>query len=242
MLYIPVSSATSGLFLPRVTQISVKESAHKELSDLFIRVGRIQFIMLALVLTGFGLYGQQFVNMWAGQEYATSYLVAMVMMVPLTIPLIQNVGISILQAKNMHSFRSIVFLVVAVINVAISVPCIKLWGPVGSAVGTALSLTVGQIAIMNVYYCKYLNLEIGKFWREISKMLPSVLLPCGLAYLFLQWLSADHLSGFMVNVIFYTTVYCLSMYLLGMNHYEKQLILYPVKRLTAKFILSKCKG
>ena len=239
ILYIPVSSATSGLFLPRVTQISVKESAHHELSDLFIRIGRIQFIMLALFLTGFALYGQQFVNLWAGPEYANSYLVAMVMMMPLTIPLIQNMGISILQAKNMHAFRSIVFLVVAVINVAISIPLIKLWGPVGCAIGTALSLTIGQIVIMNIYYRTHIKIEIGKFWLEITKILPAVFLPCGLAFLFLQWYSADLLSGFVVHVILYTIAYCLSMYLLGMNLYEKKLIFDPLTRIAKKFRLIK---
>lgn len=238
-LYIPISSAASGLFLPRVTQISVNDSAHQELSDLFIRVGRIQFIMLSLILTGFALYGRQFVNLWAGPEYVTSYLIAMVMMVPLTIPLIQNLGISILQAKNMHAFRSVVFLVIAVINVAISIPLIKLWGPVGCAIGTALSLATGQILIMNVYYSKYLKLEIGKFWREISRMLPAVLFPCALAVMILRWFSADRFPGFIENVVFYTVAYCLSMYFLGMNFYEKQLILTPLKRLSAKFCWAK---
>jgi len=191
--------------------------------------------MLALVLTGFALYGQQFVNLWAGPEYSASYLVAMVMMVPLTIPLIQNMGISILQAKNMHAFRSVVFLVVAIINVAISIPLIKLWGPLGSALGTALSLTAGQIVIMNIYYRKHLKLEIGKFWREIGKMLPAVLLPCVLAFLLLRWFSADNLPGFVANISFYTSAYCFSMYLLGMNHYEKQLLLDPLTRIVKKF-------
>jgi len=234
MLYMPVSSATAGLFLPRVTQISLNDSAHNELSDLFIRVGRIQFIMLALVLSGFALYGQQFVNLWAGPEYAASYLVAMVMMVPLTIPLIQNMGISILQAKNMHAFRSIVFSVLAIMNVAISIPLVKLWGPVGSAIGTALSLTAGQIVIMNIYYRKHLELDIGKFWQEVCKMLPAVLLPCGLAILLLQWFSADRIVGFTVHVVIYTAVYCMSMYLLGMNRSEKQLILDPLKSIVRK--------
>lgn len=230
MLYMNLSVATSGLFLPRVTQISVRESAHNELSDLFVRVGRIQFIMLALILTGFALYGRQFVNLWAGPGYAPSYLVAMVMMVPLTIPLIQNLGISILQAKNMHAFRSVVYLAIAIVNVVISIPLLKLWGPVGCAIGTALSLTGGQIVIMNIYYRTHVKLEIGKFWWEIGKMLPAVLLPCGLGFLALQWFSTDHLPGFVVNVLLYTTVYGLSMYLLGMNRYEKQLISEPVKR------------
>lgn len=239
MLYIPISGATSSLFLPRVTQISVKESAHSELSDLFIRIGRIQFIMLGLVLTCFALYGQQFISLWAGPEYVSSYLVAMVMMFPLTIPLIQNMGISILQAKNMHAFRAIVILVISVINVAISIPLIKFWGPLGCAVGTALSLSAGQIVIMNIYYRTHLKLQIGKFWLEICTIIPAVLLPVALGFLFLQLLSADHLLGFAINVILYSVAYCLSLYLLAMNVFEKKLIFYPLTRIAEKFRLGK---
>ncbi len=237
MLYMPVSGVIFNLFLPRVTQISVKESAQYELSELFIKVGRIQFIILALFLSGFILYGKQFVNLWAGPRYSTSYLVAMILIIPLTVPLIQTTGISILQAKNMHSFRAIVYLLIAVVNVAISVPMIKLWGPIGSAIGTAASLTIGQIMVMNIYYCTHLRLEIGKFWREISKMVPATLLPCGFAFLLKQLISADRLSTFVFNVVLYTIIYCLSMYFCGMNLYERQLILNPLKNLVKRFCM-----
>jgi O-antigen/teichoic acid export membrane protein len=163
----------------------------------------------------------------------------MIMMVPLTIPLIQNLGISILQAKNMHAFRSVVYLVIALVNVAISIPLIRQWGPVGCALGTALSLTAGQIVIMNIYYRTHLQLDIGKFWREIGKMLSAVVLSCGLAILVLQVLPADQLFGLIANVIIYSASYGFCMYLIGMNQYEKQLVIDPLRRMTAKFCLAK---
>lgn len=238
-LYIPFSTATAGLFLPRVTQISLKDAPESELSDLFIRVGRIQFFILTLILTGFALYGRQFINLWAGAEYAQSYLVVMILMVPLTIPLIQNLGISILQARNMHAFRSVVYLVIAIINVVISIPLIHRWGPLGCAVGTALSLVVGQIVVMNVYYQSQLKLEIGRFWREISKAVPSLVPPLAVGFILLQGISADAIPGLLLNVVCYTAVYALSVYFIGMNFYEMQLVHEPAKRLLAKFGMAK---
>lgn len=238
-LYIPFSTATSGLFLPRVTQISLKDAPEAELSDLFIKVGRIQFFILALILTGFALYGRQFITLWAGAEYAQSYLVVMILMVPLTIPLIQNFGISILQARNMHAFRSAVYLVIAVVNVAISIPLIHRWGPVGCAVGTALTLVAGQIVVMNVYYQSRLKLEIIRFWREISKAMPALVLPLVVGFLLLKGTSADAISGLLVNIVCYTAVYALSVYFIGMNLYEKQLVREPARRLFVKFGLAK---
>lgn len=238
-LYIPFSMATSGLFLPRVTQISLKEAPESELSDLFIKVGRIQFFVLALILTGFTLYGRQFIRLWAGDEYAQSYMIVVILMVPLTIPLIQNLGISILQARNVHAFRSLTYLVIAIINVGISIPLIYRWGAVGCAVGTAISLTAGQIVIMNVYYHKRLKLEIVRFWLEICKATPAVILSLMMGLIVLQGVSAEYAPGLAVNVILYTGIYALIVYLLAMNMYEKKLVSEPIKRLFVKFGFSK---
>jgi len=239
MLYMPISAATSSLFLPRITQISVKATHGPELLKIFIRVGRIQFIMLVLVLTGFGLYGKQFITLWAGTEYSASYLVAIILMIPLTVPLIQNLGISILQAKNMHAFRSVMLLIVALLNVPLSISMIKVWGTVGCAAGTAFSLVVGQIVIMNIYYCNYLKLDIRKFWWEIAKILPSVLLPCGMAVVVLQVYPADQPFGFTTNVISYSVAYWVCMYLMGMNQYEKQLVIEPLRKMAVKIRLAR---
>lgn len=235
ILYIPISSALSSLFLPMITRLSLNESGNQRISELFIRIGRLQFIILALILTGFALYGEQFLQFWVGPEYTQSYYVAIIMMVPLTVPLIQNVGISILQAKNMHAFRSKSFLIIAIINVVISIPLIKSFGPVGSAMGTALSLIVGQVIVMNIYYQYQVKLEITKFWIEILRIVPALIFSITIGYIIQIVFPIDHLAGFIVNVILYISVYSSSTYLFAMNNYEKKLSLVPFEILFKKF-------
>ena len=46
---------------------------------------------------------------WAGEGYDAAYYVGALVMIPAIIPLIQNIGIEIQKAKNMHKFRSIVY-------------------------------------------------------------------------------------------------------------------------------------
>lgn len=237
-LYIPFSTATSGLFLPRVTQISIKETPENELSNIFIKVGRIQFIILGLILTGFFLYGRQFIRLWAGPEYNQSYLIALILMTPLTIPLIQNLGISILQARNMHAFRSVVYLVIAIVNVVISIPMIKWWGPTGCAIGTAVSLVSGQVIIMNIYYRSRIKLQIIKFWLEIFRIFPAILISLAIGMLLLQVVSTNHIAGLTANILVYTLAYCLMMYFVGMNLYEKSLVRQPLVLLASRAGLS----
>lgn len=223
--YMPISAAVSSLFLPKVTKISIRDSGNRELSDLFIRVGRIQFIILAFFLSGFILYGQQFINLWAGSDYSKSYLITLIVIIPLTVPLIQNLGISILQAKNKHAFRSILYLVIAILNVLISIPIIKIWGPIGCAIGTAISFTIAHVVIMNFYYKFQLKLEIGKYWIEIVRIFPGVMLAFFFGLLFLQVYSAERPPGFVLNIIIYSAVYGIIVFFLGMNRFEKHIVL-----------------
>ena len=87
-MYMSLSTAISGVFLPKVTAMAVKDSDGKAISDLFIKTGRIQYCIMALVLTGFFLFGRPFIRLWAGEGYDDAYTIAMLFFVPLTIPLV----------------------------------------------------------------------------------------------------------------------------------------------------------
>ena len=51
--YIMISTALATMFLPTITKIVTEQEAGKKLTDLMIRVGRIQLLILGLVLVGF---------------------------------------------------------------------------------------------------------------------------------------------------------------------------------------------
>ena len=71
-------------------------------------------------------------------EKANAFLIAILLFIPTILPSIQNLGIEILRAKNMHKFRSIVYVLVAVLNIIISIPLCAWFGSVGVAIGTAI--------------------------------------------------------------------------------------------------------
>ena len=99
-MYMQFSTAISSVFLPKVTAMVATNRSRKEISDLFIRTGRIQYIVLAYILSGFIIFGRQFIELWAGAGYSDAYIISLLFFIPLTVPLIQNLGITILQARN----------------------------------------------------------------------------------------------------------------------------------------------
>lgn len=177
-MYMQFSTAISSVFLPKVTAMVATNRSRKEISDLFIRTGRIQYIVLAYILSGFIIFGRQFIELWAGAGYSDAYMISLLFFIPLTVPLIQNLGITILQARNEMKFRSVLYIIIALVSLAMQIVLTSHFGGIGCAMGVSGALVVGQILIMNVYYRRRQDLDIMTFWKEISKMsiIPIVLI------------------------------------------------------------------
>ena len=169
-MYMQFSTAISSVFLPKVTAMVATNRSRKEISDLFIRTGRIQYIVLAYILSGFIIFGRQFIELWAGADYSDAYIISLLFFIPLTVPLIQNLGITILQARNEMKFRSVLYIIIALVSLAMQIVLTRYFGGIGCAMGVSGALVVGQILIMNVYYQRRQDLDIKTFWKEISKM------------------------------------------------------------------------
>lgn len=229
--YLTLSTAISSVFIPRVHRIVAISNDNDELTKLFTRIGRIQFIILSLILTGFIFFGRPFVSMWAGYDYIDSYSISLLLIIPVTIPLIQNIGIEIQCAKNMHQFRSWVYFFIALANLGVTIPLAKTYGGIGAAIGTAISLIIGNVIVMNFYYHFKVGLDMKFFWKQIFSILPALLLPIMIGGLIECFFNLYKLSNFLVFGITYVIVFSISMWFIGMNQYEKDLIGKPLKRL-----------
>lgn len=222
------STAISSVFSPRVHYIannySGKEVCEK-FSALFIKVGRIQFMVLGLIITGLIFFGKYFItNIFAGAEYEESYYVGVLLIVPALVPYIQNLGIEIQRSVNKHQTRTLVYFIMAIFNLFISVPLATILGPIGSALGTSISLICGNIIFMNIYYKKSIGLDIEKFWDNIFRILISIMsaIALGIVMQILDIFISIGLYLFLICV--YTLTYCLFVYLIGMNQEEKKTI------------------
>ncbi len=223
-MYLQFSTAISNVFIPTVNRIVAEDDDNNKLTDIFTKVGRIQFFIMMLILSGFILVGKPFVNMWAGENYSEAYYVTLFLIVPVTIPLIQNLGIEIQRAKNMHKSRAIVYLAISIINILISIPLIRIFGTVGAAMGTAIALIVGNIIFINWYYQSRIKLNMSYFWKNIFKAVPSVIAPGIIGYIILRFWMINSLKKMILFILIYILLYVSSVWYFGLNNYEKNLI------------------
>lgn len=230
-MYINFSTAISGVLLPRVTEMEEKKATDKEFTDIFIKTGRMQFIIMALIISGFVLFGREFINiLWVGPEYDQSYFIACVLMIPCTVPLIQNVGLNILQAKNKYKFRVIVLFAFAILNVIVSIILAQIYGGIGAAIGTAISVILGQIIFMNIFYYKKIKLDIPLFWKNIFKMSIPMLIAIVIAIIIKQVWTINSSLILIIQIVIYTTIYGILVWKKSMNEEEKNMIKRIIKR------------
>ena len=234
-LFMVFSTTISSVFSPRVNLIAAQKvnNYQTEFTKLMARIGRIQWFILGLLTGGFIVFGKYFiVHIFAGEGYEEAYIVALFLVIPILIPLIQNVGIEMQRAINKHQFRSIIYMIIAISNVVISIPLADKWGAVGAAMGTAFSLLIGNGLIMNIFYHKVLHINMKYFWKEILKTWKGFLIPTILALLITRCVAFDNMRIFLINAVIFTVVYCVSILTFSCNVEEKKLIFGMIKRKT----------
>lgn len=219
-----LSSSISGVLTPRITTMVVQDAKKDELTELFIRIGRIQYVVVALVVSGFAVFGRAFIRIWAGESFGDAYWIAILTLFPLCIPLIQNTGLSIVVAQNKHQFRSVVYLIIAVANVIATYLTVPYWGEVGAALCSGISYILGQGIIMNIYYYKVTGIDIPLFWKNILQMskVPAILLVAGL--LACHYIEIETWGMFFPLVVLFAVCYMVLMYRYEMNDYEKSIM------------------
>ena len=230
-MYMNFSTAISGVLLPRVTEMEEKKSSDKEFTDIFIKTGRLQYIVMALIMSGFVLYGREFINiLWVGPEYDQSYFIACILMIPSTVSLIQSVGLNILQAKNKYKFRVMVLMIFAVVNVIVSIILAQIYGGIGAAIGTAISIVLGQIIFMNIFYYKNIKIDIPLFWKNIFKMSIPMVVAIIIAIIIKQVWTINSSLVLILQIVTYSIIYAILVWNKSMNLEEKNMIKKLIKR------------
>ena len=226
-----ISTAFSGVLMPKTTGMITKGATSEQLTELFIRIGRLQYLIIALALSGFIVFGHDFILLWAGKGYEEAYYIALVTLIPLSIPLIQNTGLSIVTAQNKHQFRSMVYLIIAIANVISTYLVVPLMGGFGAALCSGISYIIGQGLIMNIYYYKITKINIPLFWKNIIHLSIFPLILVIISLFLLRIFELNSWLKLLSTIIIYTLVYASGMYIFFMNTYEKDIIRKPFLKL-----------
>lgn len=225
------STSISSVFAPSVNLMVAKNMSMKEVDALFVRVGRIQFYVVSLVLIGYASIGQAFVRLWAGEDYAEAFWIGLMLMLSVCVPAFQNVGLEIQKALNKHKARSVVYFLIALCNIVLTIPCAIRWSGIGAAAVTLFSTFFGYVVFMNYYYWKRIGLDIPAFWRSIASILPGYIAPVAAGLLINRFWHMDSFLDILLGAIFISIIFLCSAWKFSMNDYERDMLRKPVQRM-----------
>lgn len=232
--YQSFSAAVTNVLTPRVHRLVAERQPMWKLDSLFIRAGRMQFMILAGILLGFVAVGRTFVVLWAGGErFAIDYFVTIMLFLASIWSNTQLVGYEILRAKGLHKFSALLAAAVAVGNTLISIPLCIRYQALGAAVGTMISSTVGIVAL-NRYFHRRAGLNIPRFWRRIVQLLPGMAVPVAAAVCMALFAPVNGYVGVVLWGALFVAIYAVFLWFFSMSRYEREMVWAPVRRLLAR--------
>lgn len=225
-----IPTAIQRLYLPQVVKMITAGASGEEMTDFVIKPGRYQFMLCGGILGGFILFGKDFIQIWSGKETLAAWSIALFLMIPSVLPLIQNVCLSILTAMNKRMFRSYVLCGIAVFNLFLTIILVKKIGLMGAPVATCISLILGNNIAMNIYYKKIIHINVRRLFANILKgILPCAILTTVIC-LPLNLLPFTGIIWFVAECGIFCLVYAAALWLFGMNADEKATVAGVIRK------------
>lgn len=228
------ANAINGMFLPTVSRMVKKENSDENILQLMIKIGRIQLIIIGLIIIEFISVGKEFIILWMGKEYVTAYYCSILFILPSIISLTQEIANTTVVALNKVKQKSYVYIASSIINIVLSLILSQFLGVLGASISICISYFVRYI-FMNVIYYKTLNIDVFRFFKECHiKMLIPLLLSLIIGMCVHLFIHLAGWTGFLIKGMIVVVVYVLIMWTMAFNNFEKKLILDTLQSIAKK--------
>jgi O-antigen/teichoic acid export membrane protein len=128
------------------------------LRELFIQGTRISLAMVIPIVTGLSLLAEPLVMAWVGPEFSGSVAVIYILSIAVAIRVGNSTSTTVLKGSGRHRLLAISNIVIATLNLALSVILVRRMGLIGVALGTLISLALVSIFVLFPAACKRVQL------------------------------------------------------------------------------------
>lgn len=225
-----ITTAIDGMFMPKISKLLAGENNEENLNQLFLTVGKFQFILNGLIVAGLAVVGEQFVIQWMGEDFRAAYFGILLVVVPGLFYNSLQIANTTMVVMNKVKMTAFVNLMTGVINVALSFPLSKLFGVTGACISICVAYLVRDI-VLNILYHKVLPLNIPQFilqcyLRMLVPLVLTVLWGFGINYLIPGggWMKILLKGGIVV------ILYGVHTLTLGLSRQERKKMLRLIKR------------
>lgn len=220
-----LASGLNGLFIPRVSKDVAQNQTPLEITNLMIKVGRIQLYITGLLISCIIIFGATFIKLWIGSDFYDSYIIAVLIIFPNIIILTEEIANTLLWVKNEIKYRAILFICAGIISSSMGIILGSKFGAVGTGIGIFVALVLCHCLGLNIVYQKVLHLDIFRFFKMCHfKILPIMMIPGIIFFFAIRCLDQIGWKGLIMTGIFYLLCEGVILYKWAMNDTEKELI------------------
>lgn len=219
------ATAINGMFMPRISKIINDGKKETDLMPLMIRIGRIQCMIIGVLVAGFISVGQSFIiDIWNKPNFAESYFCSVLLIIPSFFYLPMQIANTTLIVENKVKLQAYIFIIMGVINVCLSLILSKYFGALGASMSIFIAYMVRTI-LMTIIYKKVLKLDMWLFFKETFLKITPFLLISMCVGLGLEHFNpmAHGFLRFALNGGVFVATFAVLILLFGLNEYEKKL-------------------
>lgn len=162
----------SESFMPKIHEL-YNAKRFDDANALFLRISKIQSLIMTLVVFGFIACGYEFCLLWIKEERAMVYYYAVVLNLISLVPLTSTTCVDCERALDKHKFRAIVYAIAALLNLVISIALLltinKSYAIWCCIIGTAVSKVLSEYIILPIYDKKVIKLGIGRYYLDLGE-------------------------------------------------------------------------
>lgn len=220
-----VSTAINGMFIPKISRIYSGTDKDSEILPLMINVGRYQYSINALLIVGFTLIGKSFIRLWLGNDYEDAYLGVLLVTVPGVFFNSLQIGNSALVVQKKVRSQALIGIVTGLLNVILSLFLTKKYGCIGSCISIFIAYSIRSV--LTVIACqRILKINVWSFVVNcFAKMSIPAIFTILVGFFALQYININGWEGIAIKAMCILCMYCLFLYLFGINKDEKKTII-----------------
>lgn len=190
-----------------------------------IQVGRVQLFISGVLYIVFFVLGKEFMNLWLGPGYESSFYIIVLLVLPGLITYTQTIAYNYLVIINEIKYRAYSFVSSAFMSIILSVFLAKKYGAIGTAIGASIGIIFGQVILLNLFFYNRFELNIKKFFIKTHlSVLPSLALSFILCLFLNNLLGSGGLIFFVFKVVIFLVIYAIIIGIFGLNSEEKYIV------------------
>ncbi len=231
-LFNSVGGVISGITLPKISKTVFSNVSREELTDCCVKFSRFQLYISLLLIGGFVLLGRDFISLWVpGYDAYAVWVLVLLIVTPQQIESVEGTVFNAMKAKNKQATRSLILFGVMIMNVILTLALINVSPVYGPAIGTFVSIVIGNNIVCNIFYHKKIGVDMIRYFKKLCKgILPAWIISMIIG-VFVTMIPVGGWLGFIIKGFLYVGVFGICELIAGVNESERTMVMSVLKKI-----------